>query len=98
LDGQETQHLLFIENDGTYRTNLGIAASAPALAAVSVRDASGHEIESHLLGTDGGIAQVAVSSHVSGGRAVVRILSGDARGYASLIDTRSGDATFVAGR
>jgi hypothetical protein len=90
-----TQHLAFIRNDSTFRTNLGIAAREAAVADAIVYDAAGIEIERHTLATPGGLAQVAVTKLVTGGRAVVRFREGAGVAYASVIDLRSGDATFV---
>ena len=92
------QHILFVETTGGYRVNLGIAADEPAVAEAIVFDAAGVEVERHTLATPGGIAQVPVASAVTNGRALVRFLSGRGRGYASLIDGRSGDATFMPGQ
>jgi subtilisin-like proprotein convertase family protein len=94
----DEQHLLFIENDGNYRTNIGFVSDGVARVDVTVFDAAGTEIERLSLGTDGGAAQLPVTAPVSGGRAVVHVLEGRARAYASLIDRRSGDATFIEGQ
>jgi hypothetical protein len=91
-----TQTVLFVENGPDYRTNLGIVASEPAAAEVVVYDAAGAEVERHHLATAGGFVQVPVAAAVEGGRAVFRF-SGPGRAYASLIDRRSGDATFIRG-
>ncbi|HUR81773.1 MAG TPA: proprotein convertase P-domain-containing protein [Thermoanaerobaculia bacterium] len=92
------QTLLFIENGDAYRTNIGIASMGEAAAEVIVYDAAGAEVERHQLATEGGIAQVPVASRVSGGRAVVRFTRGAGIDWASVIDRRSGDATFFAGQ
>ena len=89
------QAVLFVENDSAYRTNLGIVAMGPAEADVIVYDAAGLEVERHRLATLGGFVQVAVGQIVNGGRAEFRF-RGEGRAYASLIDRRTGDATFVA--
>jgi zinc metalloprotease ZmpB len=91
------QQLLFIENTAVYRTNIGFASRGASTAEVIVYDASGREVERHLLATPGGIAQVPVQAKVANGRAAVRVLSGSGRAYASLIDLESGDATYIAG-
>jgi subtilisin-like proprotein convertase family protein len=96
--GSGTQQLLFVENDDAYRTNIGIVASAFAAAEVIVTNAAGGELERHTLATNDGFVQVRVASRITGGRAVVRFTSGQGRAYASLIDNRSGDATFIAGQ
>jgi subtilisin-like proprotein convertase family protein len=93
-----TQHLLFVENTAAYRTNIGFASRDPAAAEVVIYDAGGAEVERHQLLTLGGIAQLPVQTKVANGRAVVRFLTGSGRGYASLIDLRSGDATYMAGQ
>ena len=89
------QHLLFVENGATYRTNLGLAARGAAVAEVIVFDAAGREVERHRLETPGGIAQEPVAAPLTEGWALVRMISGSGRGYASIIDRRTGDATYV---
>jgi hypothetical protein len=91
------EHLIGVENGGSLRTNIGIVSDAEATAEVLVFDAAGNEVERHLLATAFGLAQTAVARPVTGGRALVRVLSGRARAWASVIDDRSGDAAFVEG-
>ncbi|HEX7828575.1 MAG TPA: proprotein convertase P-domain-containing protein [Thermoanaerobaculia bacterium] len=92
------QHLVFIDNATPYRTNIGIFSEEAATAEVTVYDAAGVELERFTLTNDGGVAQQVVSRVVSNGRAIVRFLNGMGNAYASLIDGRTGDATFVAGQ
>jgi subtilisin-like proprotein convertase family protein len=92
------QHLVFIDTAAPYRTNIGIYSEEPATAEVTLYDASGVELERFTLANDGGVAQRVVTRAVSNGRATVRFLSGTGNAYASLIDGRTGDATFVAGQ
>jgi subtilisin-like proprotein convertase family protein len=89
------RQLLFVESGEAYRTNIGIVATEPALALVLVYDAAGSEVARQALSTDGGFAQFTVPVAVTSGRAVVRFLGGDGHAYASLVDNRTGDATFV---
>jgi len=89
------QDLLFVESSEACRTNIGIVAAGPAVAEVRVLDATGAPVETFVLRTEGGVAQVPVSAAVVHGRAVVTFLEGTGRGYASLIDRRSLDATYV---
>ncbi len=96
--GPVEQQLLFIDTVAPYRTNIGIVSEHPVIAEVTLFDASGSEIERFTLATEGGVAQTNVARAIANGRARVRFLDGTARAYASLIDTRSGDATFVAGQ
>ncbi|MBV8517220.1 MAG: proprotein convertase P-domain-containing protein [Acidobacteria bacterium] len=91
------QFIAFVEHTNAYRTNVGFVSSHAATAEVIVYDAAGAEVERHELATAGGIAQTPVVARVANGRAVVRFTSGSGAAYASLIDTRSGDATFFAG-
>jgi subtilisin-like proprotein convertase family protein len=95
---QDEQHLLFIENDGHYRTNIGIVSEGVARVDVTVFDAAGAEIGRFSLGTGGGAAQLPVTAAVTGGRALVHVVEGRARAYASMIDRRSGDATLIVGQ
>jgi subtilisin-like proprotein convertase family protein len=96
--GPLEQHLLFIETTPPYRTNIGIFSDDGALAEVVVHDAAGVEVQRELLATFNGIAQLAVRTPVVSGRAVVRFLSGRGQAYASLVDNRTGDATYVPAR
>ncbi|MDQ3281975.1 MAG: proprotein convertase P-domain-containing protein [Acidobacteriota bacterium] len=97
-NGPAEQQLVFIESGDAYRTNIGIVSDANAIAEVIVYDAAGAEVTRTILATSGGVAQTAVLSRVINGRAVVRFLEGNGRAYASLVDNRTGDATFVAGQ
>jgi len=94
-DGPAEQHLVFIESSAAYRTNIGIVADEAAMAQVTVYDSAGLEIERRTLATAGGAAQARVGVPVVAGRAVVRFVAGRGRAYASLIDNRTQDATFV---
>jgi hypothetical protein len=91
------QQLLFIENSADYRTNIGIASDF-VIAEVTVFDAEGRVIQQAILETPGGVSQLAVTAPVRHGRAVVRVLAGRGRAYASLVDNRTGDATYIAGQ
>jgi len=95
--GEKTQHL-FVENAGSYRTNIGIMSVVPVEAEVVVYDSSGAAADRQVITLGGGIAQIPVTRTVSNGRAVVRFLSGDGRAYSSIIDKRTGDGTFVEGQ
>ncbi len=98
-DGPPEQQLLFIESAEPYRTNIGIVSDAPAMAEVLIHDAAGTEVTRTTLSTDGGVAQLQVTERVVNGRATVRFLDGTTgRAYASLVDNRTGDATYVAGQ
>lgn len=90
--GPAEQHLLFGENSAARRINIGIVSTG-GLAEVTVHDAEGAEVERFTITT-----QRAVQAPVANGRAVVRFLSGTGRAYASVIDTRTGDATFFPGQ
>jgi subtilisin-like proprotein convertase family protein len=93
-----TQHVLFIENSDTYRTNVGIVSDSSAAAECIIYNAAGVEVERHVLVTQRGLAQVPVRARVANGRAEVVYITGGGRAYASVIDGRTGDATFFAGR
>ena len=93
--------LLFIENDlEQYRTNIGAAVTSPngALLEIAVFNAAGVEIEHHVLAAGPGLVQMPVRSRVAGGRAAVLFRTGAGYAYASLIDRRTEDATFVSGQ
>ncbi|HEX2061364.1 MAG TPA: proprotein convertase P-domain-containing protein, partial [Thermoanaerobaculia bacterium] len=93
--GPEVQHLLFIETTPPYRTNIAIASGGRASAEVFVYDAAGTEVMRTTLATTGGVAQMPVVANVVSGRAIVRFTEGSGQAYASLVDGRTGDATFV---
>lgn len=96
-DAPAEQQLLFIENSAEYRTNIGIASDFVE-AEVIVYDAAGRVVQQAFLGTPGGVSQLAVTAPVTHGRAVVRVLAGRGRAFASLVDNRTGDATYIAGQ
>jgi hypothetical protein len=93
--GASEQHLVFIESIAPYRTNIGVVTETFALAEVIVYDAAGREVQRTFLSTFNGIAQTVVAPGIASGRAVVRFLVGTGRAYASLVDDRTGDATYV---
>lgn len=88
-------HLLFIENDDVHRTNIGIVSESGGAADVLVYDAAGTEVERSRLSTSGGVAQAALRSRLTNGRAVVRFDTGTGSAYASVIDRGTGDATLI---
>lgn len=98
------QSLLFIETTPPYRTNIGIYNYyfREARAEVIVYDAAGTEVQRETLQTVNGIAQMPVLPRITGGRALVVFLDGLDLGpgyaYASLVDSRTGDATYVQGQ
>ncbi|HYI09504.1 MAG TPA: proprotein convertase P-domain-containing protein [Thermoanaerobaculia bacterium] len=94
-EGPREQHLLFIENSPGYRTNIGIVSDRYAQAEVTVYDAAGNELQTGYLETGGGVHQFMVFRPIVNGRARVRFLFGHGRAYASMIDTGTGDATYV---
>ncbi len=102
LPFRDEQRLVFIESTPPYRTNIGIFNYFSQEAEVIVYDATGTEIQRELLRTIGGIAQMPVVPRIVNGHAVVRFLDGlffgPGRAYASLIDDRTGDATYVPGQ
>jgi subtilisin-like proprotein convertase family protein len=93
------EQLLFIETTAPYRTNVGIFTARNAAAEVTIYNAAGVEVQHAILHTVNGVAQMPVIAGLSGGRAVVRFTEGETgHAYASFIDTRTGDATYVPGR
>jgi subtilisin-like proprotein convertase family protein len=88
------QHILFIDNNDTDRTNIGIVSETAASVDVIVYDASGLELERHLLSTPGGTTQIPVTAIVTNGRATLQPLTGTLRAYASVIHRETGDATY----
>ena len=98
------QQLVLIETKPPYRTNIGIFNDIfrEATAEVVVYDAAGAEVQRELLRTLNSVAQMPVIPGIASGRAVVRFLDGldfgPGHAYASLIDNRTGDATYVAGQ
>jgi PKD repeat protein len=95
---QKTLYVTGLASGPAFRTNVGIVSENGASAEVIVYDAAGVEIARQSLFTAGGVTQEPVQPLVTHGRAVVRFTSGTGRAYASLIDLRSGDATFFPAR
>lgn len=96
--GPAEQHLLFAEVTKNFNTNAGIASSEAATAELVVFDSAGIEQGRMRLSTTNGLAQVPIPGPLSAGRVTVRFLSGQGRAYLSMIDRRTGDATFVPGQ
>jgi hypothetical protein len=97
-EGPAKQHLLFIDGGNGYRTNVGIVSDVETLAEVALYDAVGNEVSTGYLSTGGGVSQFMVNQSVVNGRARVRFLYGHGRAYASVIDTRTGDASYFPGQ
>ncbi len=97
-DGAAQQHLVFIDTIAPYRTNVGFVSEGAATAEVILYDAAGREVERFVLANEGGVVQRTVTRAVANGRAMVRFVVGKGRSYASLIDGRTGDATFIGGQ
>lgn len=95
IDDRREQHLPWIAGTDAFRTNIGIVTDGEAVAEAVIYDDAGAEIERLVLVTERGVAQAPVAAAVPVGRALVRIFSGRARAYASVIDNRSGDATLI---
>lgn len=103
----ELIRLTHLDHDDTFRTNVGITevTGAPVTARVRILDAAGDEVFT---------AEVTVGPHqnrqlslaqlgapaVRNAQATIDILSGTGRAlaYASVVDNRTGDAVYVAGR
>jgi hypothetical protein len=99
--GRNTQQLLFIETIPPYRTNIGIVSDVlETTAEVVVYDAAGVEVQREVLRTTDGVAQMPVVPGIASGSAVVRFLDGLGPGhaYASLVDSRTDDATYIGGQ
>lgn len=97
---ESEQHLVFIETTPPYRANIGIFSDFlnDVTAEIVVYDSAGHEVQRGFLSTFLGTAQMPVLPGIASGRAVVRFLDGRGHAYASLIDDRTGDATYVPGQ
>lgn len=96
--GPAEQHLLFMESTDALRTNIGFVSDGPARAEVTIYDASGLVVGASILDAKRGIDQFAFLPRLVNGRARVRFEAGHGRAYASVIDQRSGDATYVVGQ
>ena len=99
--GRNRQQLLFIETIPPYRTNIGIVSDVlETTAEVVVYDAAGVEVQREVLRTTDGVAQMPVVPGIASGSAVVRFLDGLGPGhaYASLVDSRTDDATYIEGQ
>ena len=96
-EGGSAQHLLFIDNDEVYRTNVGIVSENGGYADVTVYDAAGTVVDSTRLSFPEGMTQRALPTRVTNGRVSVHFGSGAGATYASVIDRRTGDATLFEG-
>ena len=97
--GPAEQHVLFLEANAEYTTNVGFLTTGGARAEITFYDAAGAQGGGRaIIAIPPGWFHVRAPESITGGRAVVRFTHGSGRAYASLIDRRSGDATFVAGQ
>lgn len=100
--GEDALHVIALRNDSSFRSNIGFSESAGRSGRVSwqVFDRAGRVVEE-------GSVEIAPYSHaqvasllgtsVQAGRAVIRVVSGEARiaAYGSIIDNQTGDAIFI---
>jgi hypothetical protein len=103
--GPVEQHLLFIETELGYRTNIGVVGELGAEASVTFYDAAGAVVGRSGFNTGtAGVDQMPVHFPIVNGRVTVRFVPNRVgevrrgRAYASLIDERTGDPTFVLGQ
>jgi subtilisin-like proprotein convertase family protein len=88
--------ILYVENSRSFRTNLGLYASEPASARVTVFSSSGEALEEHeIVLQPFRLVQFPVTAAVINGRARVEVLSGRVVAYGSMVDNLSGDPIFV---
>jgi subtilisin-like proprotein convertase family protein len=92
-----SQQLLFIENDESYRTNIGIVSERGVAADVIVYNAAGAAVGHDRIPATEGVSQVSLNIPVTNGRAIVYFGLGAGAAYASVIDRRNGDATLFEG-
>jgi len=92
-----SQQLLFIDNDESYRTNIGIVSERGVDADVIIQDAAGTVVGHYRIPATEGVSQVSLDVPVTNGRAMVVFGLGAGSAYASVIDRRTGDATLYEG-
>ena len=96
--GEDVQHL-FIESSDDYRTNIGIVSVIDVVAEVVIYDSAGEIIDLRVVRQKAGLTQFPITQRIVGGWAVVRFRDGNrGQAYSSIVDRRSGDATFVEGQ
>jgi hypothetical protein len=94
ISGGGGQHLLFVENNAEYRTNLGIVTEQPVTVEFRTYDGNGVLVDQRRFSAGPGLYQFPVTQPVTNGHAEVLFLAGPGRAFASLIDRGTGDATF----
>jgi subtilisin-like proprotein convertase family protein len=95
-----SQNLVFIETAPPYRTNIGIFNFNfhETIADVVVFDSAGVEVQRERLTTFDRIAQVPILPGIVRGRAFISFVTGEGYAFASLVDERTGDATYIEGQ
>lgn len=96
--GPAVQHLLFIENPPPFRLNIGIASDQHAFAEVTYYDVAGNVLSTGYFNAPSGLYVSGLRQSDMGGRVRVRFIQSTGRAFASLIDPRTGDATYVHGQ
>jgi subtilisin-like proprotein convertase family protein len=91
------RNVLFLETVPPYRANIGIFNSfdQPVDAVVTILDSAGNIVQTEHLTTFDRIAQVPVIPGLVHGRAEISFPTDEGHAFVSLIDTRTGDATYI---
>jgi subtilisin-like proprotein convertase family protein len=90
------RNLLYVESSESFRTNIGLLTDIDSIVHVTLIDGAGVEVsrEDYVL-QPLRIFQFTVPDRIVNGRARVEVLSGRVYPYASVIDNRTGDPSFV---
>ena len=94
-----TQFILHAEHSAEWRTNIGLMSDIESSVRVSLFSADGALLDAHdRLVPPFTVVQFPLEDPVINGYVRVEVLSGRVTAYGSVIDNRTGDATFVPAR
>ncbi|MFZ2490335.1 MAG: hypothetical protein WA208_02515, partial [Thermoanaerobaculia bacterium] len=94
-----TAHLVYVESNADYRTNIGLFAEGDGAVRVTLRDSGGGVLSARDVElAPMRLVQFPVDRPVSGGYVELKVLRGAVRAYSSMVDNRSGDSSIVAAR
>ena len=109
IDNGESAHLALLQQNASFRTNIGLLNmdNDPAMVTVALRDGAGAEVGSFMLAVPAGeVLQDNTPyktrfgrSNIAHGFATVTVVAGNnVWAYASVVDNRTGDPTTIAMR
>ncbi len=91
-----SQDIPFVESSSAFRTNVGLMSDVITSVRVTLFDAAGTELTSSVHDVLPMVLdQFPVTTPVTNGRVHIDVLDGRIAAYASVVDNRTGDASFV---